>query len=96
MARVGAGGVKIYQYVKQVTNLSSPAIYRALIRFHWLNNKGCCDPARRTTHHRLRAAGLRGRPGARARTDHVSRRTIAVSPDDDDQRPQRGRGSRRP
>jgi len=33
-------GVKIYQYVKQVTNLSSPADYRALVRFHWLNNKG--------------------------------------------------------
>jgi len=33
-------GVKIYKYVKQVTNLSSPADYRALVRFHWLNDKG--------------------------------------------------------
>jgi hypothetical protein len=33
-------GVKIYKYVKQVTNLSSPALYRALIRFHWLNGRG--------------------------------------------------------
>jgi hypothetical protein len=32
--------VKIYKYVKQVTNLSSPAVYRALIRFHWLNGRG--------------------------------------------------------
>jgi hypothetical protein len=38
--RGSAPGVKIYQYVKQVTNLSSPAIYRALVRFHWLDDKG--------------------------------------------------------
>jgi hypothetical protein len=38
--RGSAPGVKIYQYVKQVTNLSSPAIYRALVRFHWLNDSG--------------------------------------------------------
>jgi hypothetical protein len=38
--RGSAGGVKIYQYVKQVTNLSSPALYRALIRFHWIDDKG--------------------------------------------------------
>ena len=38
--RGSASGVKIYQYVKQVTNLSSPADYRALVRFHWLNDKG--------------------------------------------------------
>ncbi len=30
-------GVKIYKYLKQVTNLSSPAFYRAMVRFHWLN-----------------------------------------------------------
>jgi hypothetical protein len=38
--RGSAPGVKIYQYVKQVTNLAFPADYRALIRFHWLNDKG--------------------------------------------------------
>jgi hypothetical protein len=32
--------VKIYKYVKQVTNLSSPASYRAVVRFHWLNDSG--------------------------------------------------------
>ena len=32
--------VKIYKYVKQVTNLSSPATYRAVVRFHWLNDGG--------------------------------------------------------
>jgi hypothetical protein len=32
--------VKIYKYLKQVTNLSSPAAYRALVRFHWLGAKG--------------------------------------------------------
>jgi hypothetical protein len=38
--RGSATGVKIYQYVKQITNLSFPADYRALMRFHWLNDKG--------------------------------------------------------
>jgi hypothetical protein len=33
-------GVKIYKYVKQVTDLSSPAVYRAVVRFHWLNARG--------------------------------------------------------
>jgi len=38
--RGSESGVKIYKYVKQVTNLSSPAVYRALVRFHWLNDNG--------------------------------------------------------
>jgi hypothetical protein len=33
-------GVKTYKYVKQVTNLSAPALYRAAVRFRWLNAKG--------------------------------------------------------
>lgn len=32
--------VKIYRYLKQITNLSSPAVYRAQIHFRWLNAKG--------------------------------------------------------
>jgi len=32
--------VKDYKYLKQVTNLSSPAVYRALVGFRWLNSKG--------------------------------------------------------
>jgi hypothetical protein len=32
--------VKVYKYLKQVTNLSSPASYRALVRFRWLGAKG--------------------------------------------------------
>jgi hypothetical protein len=32
--------VKVYKYLKQVTNLSSPASYRALVRFRWLDAKG--------------------------------------------------------
>jgi hypothetical protein len=32
--------VKIYKYLKQVTNLSSPAAYRAVVRFHWMGAKG--------------------------------------------------------
>jgi hypothetical protein len=32
--------IKVYKYLKQVTNLSSPLEYRALVRFHWLDAKG--------------------------------------------------------
>jgi hypothetical protein len=32
--------VKVYKYLKEVTNLSSPAYYRALVRFRWLGAKG--------------------------------------------------------
>lgn len=31
--------VKIYKYLKQVSNLSSPAAYRALVRFRWIGAK---------------------------------------------------------
>ncbi len=33
-------GVKIYKYVKQVTNLSAPATYRVLVRFRWIGESG--------------------------------------------------------
>jgi hypothetical protein len=32
--------VKIYKYVKQVTDLSSPATYRGLVRFRWIGANG--------------------------------------------------------
>ncbi len=38
--RSSAPGVKIYKYLKQVTNLAAPASYRAAVRFRWLNAKG--------------------------------------------------------
>jgi hypothetical protein len=38
--RTAAPGVKTYKYLKQVTNLSAPAYYRAAVRFRWLNAKG--------------------------------------------------------
>jgi hypothetical protein len=38
--RSSAPGVKVYKYLKQVTNLSAPAFYRAAVRFRWLNAKG--------------------------------------------------------
>ena len=38
--RSAAPGVKVYKYLKQVTNLSAPASYRAAVRFRWLNAKG--------------------------------------------------------
>lgn len=33
-------GVKIYKYVKQVTNLTAPAAYRAVVRFRWQGDRG--------------------------------------------------------
>jgi hypothetical protein len=33
-------GVKIYKYVKQVTNLAAPAVYRTTVRFRWVGDKG--------------------------------------------------------
>src|SRR6266576_2696333 len=38
--RFSAPGVKVYKYLKQVTNLSAPAFYRGAVRFRWLNSKG--------------------------------------------------------
>jgi hypothetical protein len=38
--RTAAPGVKTYRYLKEVTNLSAPAFYRAAVRFRWLNAKG--------------------------------------------------------
>jgi len=38
--RLSEPGVKIFRDVKQVTNLASPAAYRALVRFHWLDAEG--------------------------------------------------------
>lgn len=32
--------VKVYKYLKQVTNLSMPASYRGLVRFRWIGPKG--------------------------------------------------------
>lgn len=37
--RGSAPGVKVYKYLKQVTNLSAPALYRGAVRFRWLNAK---------------------------------------------------------
>ncbi len=33
-------GVKIYKYVKQVTNLAAPAVFRAQVRFRWFDDRG--------------------------------------------------------
>lgn len=38
--RASEPGVKIYKYVKQVTNLTAPAAYRAVVRFRWLGERG--------------------------------------------------------
>jgi hypothetical protein len=38
--RTSAPGVKVFRYLKQVTNLTAPASYRAAVRFRWLNARG--------------------------------------------------------
>jgi hypothetical protein len=38
--RTSEPGVKIYKYVKQVTNLTAPAAYRAIVRFRWIGERG--------------------------------------------------------
>jgi hypothetical protein len=38
--RVSAPGVKVYRYLKQVTNLAGPAFYRGVVRFRWLGPRG--------------------------------------------------------
>jgi hypothetical protein len=38
--RSSAQGVKIYKYVKQVTNLAAPAVFRAQVRYRWLDGRG--------------------------------------------------------
>jgi hypothetical protein len=35
--RAAAPGVKVFKYLKQVTNLAAPAFYRGAVRFRWLN-----------------------------------------------------------
>ena len=37
--RVSDPGVKAYRYLRQVTGLTAPASYRAVVRFRWLNAK---------------------------------------------------------
>ena len=59
--------VKVYKYLKQVTNLSSPASYRALVRFRWLSAKGhVIKRAERLTARCLQPA--LARPGRRTAT----------------------------
>jgi hypothetical protein len=38
--RASEAGVRIYKYVKQVTNLTAPAVYRVHVRFRWVADKG--------------------------------------------------------
>jgi hypothetical protein len=44
-------GVKIYKDVRQVTDLPTPALYRAIVQFRWLDEKGHVikSTSRRTT-----------------------------------------------
>jgi len=73
--RASVAGVKVYRYLKQVTNLSGPAFYRAEVRFRWLNAKGRliattelrtprCEQPTPGTQSTPTAPGTPGTPGA--------------------------------
>ncbi|HEY7961776.1 MAG TPA: hypothetical protein VID29_07640 [Solirubrobacteraceae bacterium] len=38
--RLSDPGVKIYKYLKQVTNVAAPAAFRAIVRYRWLDDRG--------------------------------------------------------
>ena len=60
--------MKVYKYVKQVTNLAAPAAFRAQVRYRWLDAHGHSDrsaPQRRTP--ALPAAGAAVPAHARGR-----------------------------
>lgn len=38
--RASSPGVKVYKYLRQVTDLPSPAFYRGAVRYRWLSAKG--------------------------------------------------------
>ncbi|HYM44696.1 MAG TPA: hypothetical protein VES65_00855 [Solirubrobacteraceae bacterium] len=38
--RTADPGVKVYKYLKQVTNLAAPAAYRAVVAFRWQGSRG--------------------------------------------------------
>jgi hypothetical protein len=55
--RLSDAKVKIYKYLKQITNLSSPALYRARVRFRWIGANGhVIRRAERTTPHCMQPA----------------------------------------
>jgi hypothetical protein len=38
--RASAPGVKVYRFLRQVTDLAGPAFYRGVVRFRWLSSHG--------------------------------------------------------
>jgi hypothetical protein len=61
-------GVKIYKDVRQVTDLPAPAVFRALVLYRWLNERGRIvkSAARRTAVCRQPAAAASGQPAPAA------------------------------
>jgi hypothetical protein len=66
--RSSAPGVDIFRYRKQVANLAAPGVYRALVRFRWLDDSG------RTLQSALRRTRSCKEPDLRAdlTVDHIS------------------------
>jgi len=38
--RTSEASVHVYKYLRQITNLTSPAVYRAFVHYRWLNARG--------------------------------------------------------
>jgi hypothetical protein len=74
--------VKVYKYLKQVTNVSAPAAYRGFVRFRWLNAKGhTIKRAERLTSRCLQpgAPGESTEPGAASGTTTKSSATAPAA-----------------
>ena len=72
--------VKVYKYLKQVTNLSSPASYRGDVRFHWISAKGhVIKRAERMTSRCLQPASPSEQAPAPPPTTSPSSTTVAPS-----------------
>jgi hypothetical protein len=72
--------VKVYKYLKQVTNLSSPASYRGDVRFHWINAKGhVIKRAERMTSRCLQPASPNEQPPAAPQATSPSTTTVTPS-----------------
>jgi hypothetical protein len=79
--RYSEAKVKVYKYLKQVTNLSSPAVYRASVRFRWLSGRGrVLRRSERATARSVQPAAPRGRSPAGAEPSAPSVGSAASTP----------------
>jgi hypothetical protein len=66
-------GVKIYKVRQAVTDLPAPAVFRAIVRYRWMNEKG------EIIRHDERRTPLCKQPGERAKTGATSLATMHLA-----------------